>query len=272
MPQPAFGFLERPRRSRKPRQTGITVGSDFGLSLAQARDVVETAGDIIDHIKMPDHVGLLWRFDENLIKRKNDIYLAAGIHTLPGGVPFEVAAVQGKVPQFMQRVAELGFKAVEVSEDSIALGTGDRTAAIKHGVAAGLEVFTEIGKKLPDNPLDPVEGSDMALADLDAGAYMVVIEKSDVVLLMRSGGDALHHLVEKVGMTHIIVECGPGDDRFQVARWLIEQFGPEINLENVDAAETPVIEAMRHGLNRSIDYAYFHPYKDEVLPVIAPLS
>lgn len=269
MSQTAFAFLDRPTRSRKPRKTGITVGSDFGLSLAQARDIVETASDIIDHVKMPDHVGLLWRFDEDLIRRKNDIYLAAGIHTLPGGVPFEVAAVQGKVPQFMQRVAELGFKAVEVSEDSIDLGVGDRISAIKHGVAAGLQVFTEIGKKLPDNPLDPVEGSETALADLDAGAYMVVIEKSDVVLLMHSGGDALHQLVEQIGMERIIVECGPGDDRLQVARWLIEQFGPEINLENIDADETPVIEAMRHGLNRGVGYSYFQPYRGKALPPIA---
>ncbi|MEQ1772630.1 MAG: hypothetical protein ABL891_02495 [Burkholderiales bacterium] len=32
------------------------------------------------------------------IRWKNAIYHKAGIHTLPGGIPFEVAVVQGKLP------------------------------------------------------------------------------------------------------------------------------------------------------------------------------
>lgn len=102
-----------------------------------------------------------------------------------------MAAVQGKIPQYMERTAALDFGGVEVSEDSIDLGPRDRVNAIKHALAVGLVVFTELGKKFPDRPLDAEEAIEMADRDFDAGAYLVVVEKSDVALAIRSGTDAL---------------------------------------------------------------------------------
>lgn len=264
----AFDFLARPAREAKPRRRGLTVVSDKAKSLAQARDFVETVGDIVDHMKIPDHVGLMWRNPPELIRKKNEIYARAGIHTLPGGTPFEVAAVQGRVPQFMARVAELGFHGVEVSEDSIDVGPRDRVNAIKQALAAGLTVFTELGKKFPERPLNAEEAIEMAGRDLEAGAYLVVVEKSDVALVIRSGADTLHRLMRGVGPEKLIIECGPGADRFEIARWLIREFGAEVNLENIDAEDAYVIEAMRCGLNRAVDYSYFHSWRGRKPPPV----
>lgn len=263
-----FDFLVRPPRSNKPRKTGLTVVSDKAKSLAQARDIIETVGDIVDHIKLPDHVGLMWRYPAELIHSKNDLYAKAGIYTLPGGIPFEVAAVQGKVPQYMERIAKLGFRGVEVSEDSIDMRAGDREKSIKCAISNGLTVFTELGKKSPDQPLDAEEAIETAQRDLDAGVYMVVVEKSDVALVIERGMDTLHRLMRGVSPHRLIIECGPGDDRFKIAKWLFSEFGPEVNLENLDSEDAFVIEAMRHGLHRQVDYAYFHSYKTKVLPAV----
>ena len=46
------------------------------------------------------------------------------------------------------------------------------------------------------------------------------------------------------------------------------EFGTDINLENIDADEAPVIEAMRHGMNRAVDYSYFHAFKGKTPPPI----
>jgi phosphosulfolactate synthase len=264
----AIDFLVPPPRSVKPRKQGLTVASDKAKSLAQARDIVETAGGIIDHMKIPDHVGVMWRYPAALLRAKNRIYAAAGIPTLPGGIPFEVAAVQGKVPQYMERIAALGFGGVEVSEDSIDLEPADRVNAIRCALAAGLTVFTELGKKFPDRPLDAAEAIEMAKRDLEAGASLVVVEKSDVALAIRSRADTLHRLMRGVGPEHLIIECGPGADRFEIAKWLISEFGPEVNLENIDAEDAYVIEAMRYGLNRAVDYRYFHAWRGKKLPAI----
>lgn len=266
---PAFAFLQSTARTPKPRgRSGLTVASDHSLSLEEARNLLETRGDVIDHVKMPDHVGLLWRWDPDWIRRKNTLYRDAGIPTLPGGVPFEVAAVQGKVAEYMARVADLGFEGVEVSEDSIDLRPEDRLASIRCAARAGLRVFTEVGKKLPRQPLDWRATAEMARRDLDAGAWLVVVEKSDVALVKRDGTDAVHRLVDAVGRENLVIECGPGSDRLEIARWLIEQFGPDVNLENVDAEEVHVLEAMRRGLNRAVDYSYFHPYHGKPLPAV----
>jgi phosphosulfolactate synthase len=264
----AFDFLARPPRTAKPRRRGLSVVSDKSKSLAQAADIVETMGDIIDHIKMPDHVGLMWRNPPQWTREKNALYNRAGIDTLPGGIPFQVAAVQGKVTQFMERIAGLGFKGVEVSEDSIELAPAQRLAAIACARANGLTVYTELGKKFPDSPLDADEAIAMANRDLEAGVYLVVIEKSDVALAIERGSDALHRLMRGVDPEHLIIECGPGEDRFRIARWLIREFGPDVNLENIDAEDAFVIEAMRHGLHRQVDYNYFHPWKGRPLPQI----
>jgi phosphosulfolactate synthase len=261
-------FLVAPQRARKPRHRGLTVISDKAKSIADAHSYIETVGDIIDHVKMPDHVGIMWRYSPDWIRQKNAVYAAAGIDTLPGGIPYEVAAVQGKVPQFMQRIAELGFKGVEVSGDSIDLRPQDRVAAIRCGIAAGLKVFTELGKKFPEKPLDAVEAIEMARHDLEAGAYLVVVEKSDVELVIRNRSDTLHRMMEGIGDDKLIVECGPGANRFEIAKWLIGEFGPDVNLENIDIEDAYLIEAMRYGLNRAVDYNYFHAYRGKQLPPV----
>ena len=266
--KPAFDFLARPPRSAKPRKRGLTVVSDKAKSLAQAQDFVETVGDIVDHMKIPDHVGVMWRFSAALIKKRNALYAKAGIDTLPGGIPFEVAAVQGQVPRFMARVAQLGFRGVEVSEDSIDIKPRERVNAIKHALANGLTVFTELGKKFPDQPLNAEEAIEMAGRDLEAGAYLVVVEKSDVALVIKQGTDTLHRLMRGVGPERLIIECGPGADRFEIAKWLLKEFGPEVNLENVDAEDAYIIEAMRHGLHRAVDYDYFHAWRGKKLPPV----
>lgn len=269
-PRPAFDFLVRPPRTAKPRTRGLTVVSDKARSLAQVRDCIETAGDIVDHMKIPDHVGVMWRYPEQWTREKNALYARAGIETLPGGIPFEVAAVQGRVPEYFERTAALGFSGVEISEDSIDLGGAGRVNAIKRARAAGLKVFTELGKKFPDRPLDADEAIEMARRDLDGGAYLVVVEKSDVALAIQEGSNALHRLMRGVGPERLIIECGPGPDRFEIARWLLQEFGSDVNLENVDSDEAYVIEAMRHGLHRAVDYRYFHAYRGKTLPDIPP--
>jgi phosphosulfolactate synthase len=264
----AFDFLARPPRSLKPRKVGLTVTSDKAKSLADTASLIETSGDIVDHMKIPDHVGVMWRYSAAFLKKKNALYAKAGIDTLPGGIPFEVAAVQGKVPQFMERVADLGFKGVEVSEDSIDLAPGDRLKAIQHALANGLTVFTELGKKFPDRPLNAEEAIEMANRDLEAGTKLIVVEKSDVALVIKQKTDTLHRLMRGVGAEHLIIECGPGPDRFEIAHWLIREFGPDVNLENIEAEDGYIIEAMRHGMHRAADYSYFHSWRGKKVPRI----
>ena len=48
------GVLESmtPERSVKPRKVGLTMVIDKGLGLAQTQDLMDTASDVIDFVKM----------------------------------------------------------------------------------------------------------------------------------------------------------------------------------------------------------------------------
>jgi phosphosulfolactate synthase len=263
-----FDFLTPPYRSEKPRERGITVISDPGLSIADMRSLVEVAGPFIDHVKFTDHVGNLWRNREAWMKEKTAYYKNAGIDTLLGGIPFEIAAVQGRVGAYMARVAELGFTGVEVSEDMMEpLGADERVKAIKAGLDRGLHVFTELGRKLPEAPLDAAEAIEMGLRDLDNGAYLVVIEKSDILKIIREKRDVLHRMVEKFPRDKLIFETGPGEE-MEIGRWLLREFGNDVNLENIRPNNALLFEAMRFGLHRAIDYNYFEAFAGKPIPPV----
>ena len=263
-----FDFLTPPYRSEKPRERGITVISDPGLSIAEMGSLVEVAGPFIDHIKFTDHVGNLWRYPEAWMKEKTAYYKSAGIDTLVGGIPFEIAAVQGRVGAYMARVAELGFTGVEVSEDMMEpMGADERVAAIKVGLDLGLDVFTELGRKLPDAPLDADEAIEMGLGDLDAGAYLVVIEKSDILKIIREKRDVLHRIVDGFPRDKLIFETGPGEET-EIGPWLLAEFGNDVNLENIQPGNARLFEAMRHGLHRAIDYNYFDAFTGKPIPPV----
>ena len=60
-----------------------------------------------------------------------------------------------------------------------------------------------------------------ALHDIEMGAYMMVVGKSDILKIIREGGDTLHSIADAVPGKKLIFEAGPGD-------W------PETNMETWD--------------------------------------
>ena len=41
-----------PKRTKRPRKDGVTMVMDKGLSLRQAEDMISSAGDFIDFVKL----------------------------------------------------------------------------------------------------------------------------------------------------------------------------------------------------------------------------
>ncbi|MDH4271247.1 MAG: phosphosulfolactate synthase, partial [Candidatus Aminicenantes bacterium] len=65
-----------PGRSTKPRQTGLTMVIDKGLGDHLLRDMLVTAGDYIDIIKLT--FGTSAFYDRDVLKKKNEFITAAG--------------------------------------------------------------------------------------------------------------------------------------------------------------------------------------------------
>ena len=253
-----FPFLKLPERTPKPRKVGVTIMSERGMPPGYQRDFLRMAADIIDYAKFTEHQGNIDGYPRELIEEKIETYREFGIPCFLGGIPFEVALLQGKVIEFFKRLKVLGFKAVEISEDVIPhpMTAHQRITYIKEARDMDLEVFTELGRKFPDAPLIKKDVIESVREDLAAGAKKVVIERSEIVQLMKDDPLFLVDVSEEIGKEHLIFEAGPGD-WVTTAAWLIRNLGSDVNLENIGDKEILDLEGMRRLLTRDIGYAFF---------------
>lgn len=250
-------YVDLPSRSAKPRRQGLTVVTDRAMSGHEIDGLIEVAGDLVDLAKFTDHTGVAVRFQPDYFRRRNQRWQSAGIRTFPGGLPFELSVLHGKAESYVEMVAELGFSGVEISENLVdPMPRPARQALIRRARSLGLAVFTELGRKLPDHPLTFEEAWEMASGDLEAGAETISLDISDVKLLRSTDPAPLHRILEEIGRDRIVFEAGPGGFP-DMAVWLVHQFGPNVNLENVNPNEVVPLEAMRLGINRNEGFSYF---------------
>lgn len=253
----ALEFLQIPQPDA-PSGQRWTIMTDLAMPLAYQESFLETTADILTRVKYAEHVSLIGRLPPSFFQRKNALYGRFGLKTFTGGVPFEVAYLQGKVPQYFEALPKLGFSGVEISTDCIAdLARAGRDALIRSARACGLETYTELGNKIGELRLDVEASVDCIQADLAAGATKVAIENESLCFCLKSGTlDSLLRIVERVGLGAVAFEVGPGSWP-ELAIWLLKQFGPNINVENLQYDRVLQFEAMRRGLHRSIGYTFF---------------
>ena len=108
----AFGFIPLPVRPVKPRDTGVTMVLDKGLSVADARELVSSAGPYIDLVKLGWGTARL--MPRARVAEKVRVYLEAEIEVCPGGTFLEVAAAHGLEGRFFEEALALGFSCIEV--------------------------------------------------------------------------------------------------------------------------------------------------------------
>jgi|GEM_PF-5335074 len=197
-----LAFLELPQRVTKPRQKGLTIVRDYGLGSFAARDLMESVGEYIDFLKFRNVLSALE--GDDLVRNKIQIYRAAGVEVFTGGILFEVAVMRGKVDRLWPAISSLGFTAAEVSDNMVDISLKEKREHVRQAAAAGLKVIFEYGKKFPDAPLDLEEAADEIQSILEDGAYKVVLERSELDLLLGANADRpeierLLQLVERCG-------------------------------------------------------------------------
>ncbi len=147
---------------------------DTGLGVSSLRDLLDLAGDHIDHWKFGFGTSALMPL--SILEEKLDLLDKRHILTYPGGTLLEAAVVQEHCRVFMTRAAELGFGAVEISEGTIDLPADRRRRMIDCARNAGLVPITEVGRKDPTRQPSAEELAEQALQDLAWGASWVIIE------------------------------------------------------------------------------------------------
>lgn len=239
------------RRIRRPRATGVTMVIDTGIGLSAMADILELSGDHIDQWKFG--FGTTALMPRAALEAKLALLRARDILAYPGGTLLEAAVVQEHCRVFMQRAAELGFSAVEISEGTIDLPAERRRRMIDCARNAGLTPITEVGRKDPKRQPEAEELAQQTLRDLDWGAAFVIIEGREsgrnVGIYDRSGDirePFLEDIVRLVGdaAMRLIWEA---PERAQQA-CLICRFGANVSLGNIAPQDCLALEALRCGL------------------------
>ncbi|HZQ05546.1 MAG TPA: phosphosulfolactate synthase [Anaerolineae bacterium] len=237
-------------RTHKPRTVGLNMVIDKHLGIRAMADLLELAGDSIDQIKFA--FGTSIALNETTVRSKIEMIRAQGIDVYPGGTLCEAAIVRGVVPQFIARSRELGFSAVEVSDGTITLSPEARCDVISRALDAGLKVISEVGKKDPRHQLAIDRMQAEVAADLAIGASYVIIEAREsgkgVGIYDATGAVNQTELDALVaGFEHLDRIIWEAPETSQQA-FLLNRFGLNVNLGNIQPNEVLALEALRSGL------------------------
>ena len=135
-----YDILDFPNMDRlpKPRQSGITMVIDKGLGMTETHDLLELASDYVDHLKLT--FGTSAFYDRRLLTQKIELVKSYGVHIFPGGTFLELALLQGRLVEFLDRARSLGFTGVEVSDGTINIDEETRIHTIQLARAYGFEL------------------------------------------------------------------------------------------------------------------------------------
>lgn len=246
-------ILDFPIRDRatKPRARGMTMVIDKGLGLTDTRDLMELASDYVDSLKLT--FGTSAFYHTRLLRQKIELVKSYGVHIYPGGTFLELALLQGRLIEFLDRARELGFTGIEISDGTINLDSETRYNTIKLARVYGFElVVSEVGKKDPRDTIPDLLLWDQVQLDLEAGADIVIVEGREsgqgVVIYDEQGEvleDELENMVSHLQEPHRVLWEAPRKHQQQE---LILRFGPNVNLGNVDPNDVLALEALRVGL------------------------
>jgi phosphosulfolactate synthase len=236
-------------RQSKPRTTGCTMILDKGLGLSAFRDLVSTAGDYIDWIKLGFGTPALTPIP--ILREKLAIAQSREVILYPGGTMFEVAHAQDQVERYFSALVELGFTYMEISDGTVDLSRKERDHYIRAALSNGLNVITEIGKKA-DGSYTPIPLlTETYHRDRESGAAFVIVEGRESgknVGIYNEKGEAdmeyLFTVHEQIGSRFLIWEAPQKSQQVQ----LLQALGPDIHLGNVSPQESLAVEALRRGL------------------------
>jgi phosphosulfolactate synthase len=246
------GIFEMPvsGRSTKPRQEGLTMIIDKGLGLHATQDLLDSAADVIDFIKLT--FGTSAFLDLDYLAQKVEMVKDYDVWICPGGTFLEVSVWQGAYAKYLKRCKELGFNAIEFSDGTIEIDLKTRADCIKRAVDMGFMVVSEVGKKDPDEKVAAAKMHEEIAADLANGSFKVIVEAREagkgVGIYDKDGKpkqDEVDAIIKGVDDITKLEWEAPIKNQQQ---FLILRFGINVSLGNVPPEDILALEALRNGL------------------------
>jgi phosphosulfolactate synthase len=191
--------------------------------------------------------------DEGVSRQKVEAAKKYNVPTTTGGGPFEVAYVQGKLPHYLDLVADFGFTRIECGEWFTDISLNEREI-VKMANDRGLEVQFELGKKHAGAFTEKVVDGliEQGKRWLDAGAVQLVVEARESakgVGLFADDGTFNAGFADRFANVfgHGVVMFEAPNKPSQFA--LLDHFGTAVHLCNVRLEELLRVEIYRRGLH-----------------------
>lgn len=260
-----FNLPFLPERESKPREKGLTMMMDKGLSLSQARNFIESSLAYTDLVKLGFGTSII----TSNLREKVKLYRDSGLQVYLGGTLFEAFIIRGLFDEYIAFAKDLGIDTAEVSDGSIILPHTKKCRYIEK-LAKHFTVLSEVGSKEAGILIAPAKWISMMKAELEAGSWKVIAEsrESGNVGIYRPNGSA--HVV----LVNRILNKIPGDSILWEAplksqqAWFIKTMGANVNLGNIAYDDVIPLETLRLGL-RGDTFFQFLPEKYQKLKQVA---
>jgi phosphosulfolactate synthase len=238
-------FLSLPPLVPKPRDAGLTHVLDKGLTPAAVAALLEGNAERID----------VWKFGwgtayvDSGLDRKLRLLRGHRVASCLGGTLLEIAWTQGRADECLAWAERAGFDAVEVSRGVAEMPPDAKRELIKNA-ADRFTVFAETGLKDAAAVMSSRQWRDEITEDLSAGATWIVTEgrESGTVGIYDGAGtprpDIIDAAVQAAGVRRVLFEAPRKDQQ----AWLINRFGPAVNLANIAPDDVLPLTTLRLGL------------------------
>jgi phosphosulfolactate synthase len=234
-----------PQRPEKPREKGVTMVMDKGLSLRQAEDFIESSGTLTDIVKLGFGTSIV----TNKINEKIKLYQAAGIEVYFGGTLFEAFIARDMFEDYRKLIDQYDLNMVEVSDGSIEINHEEKCNYIK-SLTSQVTVLSEVGYKDSEKIIPPYKWIELMQKEIDAGSWKVIAEAREggnVGIYNGSGevrSDLIEEILTKIPSDKILWEAPQKTQQV----WFIKLMGSNVNLGNISPGEVIPLECLRLGV------------------------
>jgi phosphosulfolactate synthase len=240
-----FKLTQIPERVLKPRQYGITMVMDKGLSVEEAKNFLSVCHPHVDIVKL----GFGTAFVTPNLREKIEIYQSYDLPVYFGGTLFEAFLIRNQFEDYISVCKEYGISYMEVSDGSITIPHAEKCGYIEKLTKYGT-VLSEVGSKDAEHIIPPYKWIELMRAELNAGATYVIAEarESGNVGIYRGSGEVreglVHEILTQIPAEKILWEAPQKAQQL----YFIELIGCNVNLGNIAPSEVIAMEAMRIGL------------------------
>jgi len=240
-----FNLTQIPERTKQPRQHGLTMVMDKGLSLRDAESFISVGAPHTDIVKL----GFGTSFVTPNLRAKIELYQQHNIPVYFGGTLFEAFVIRNQFDDYIAMCKDYNIDVIEVSDGSIVIPHTEKCGYIEK-ISKFAKVFSEVGSKDAAHIIPPYKWIELMSAELSAGASYVIAEAREAgnVGIYRGSGEVREGLVQEI-LTKIPAEkiLWEAPQKAQQL-YFLELIGCNVNLGNIAPSEIIPLEAMRIGL------------------------